>query len=237
MPRFGGSASRGFGASGGFPGGRGSAVAVLEYAAQERVMAQYLYEHAGVPTDGTNGTYAHIAPPGALLINTDAKTLYQNTNTQDSPVWTERSASGGGSGFAAETTHLAAVAAGSGHGFPLWPDPLNAFWNDGFTVESDHYGLKVPVAGRYHYDFVAILDTDTSSVPHSIFPQLQGGAPVGYSADQKIAAPFTDEQRLFHSGYRNITTEDVLYVAVSHDGDGTMGVQVRLLLQYVGPAT
>jgi hypothetical protein len=66
-------------------------VAILEYAAQERVMAQYLYEHAGVPTDGTNGTYAHIALPGALLIDTDAKTLYQNTNTQASPVWTERS--------------------------------------------------------------------------------------------------------------------------------------------------
>jgi hypothetical protein len=95
MPRLGGSASRGFGASGGFPGGRGSAVAILDYAAQERVMAQYLYEHAGVPTDGTNGTYAHIAPPGALLIDTDAKTLYQNTGTQASPVWTER---GGGSG-------------------------------------------------------------------------------------------------------------------------------------------
>jgi hypothetical protein len=74
-------------------------VAILDYAAQERVMAQYLYEHAGVPTDGTNGTYAHVALPGALLIDTDAKTLYQNTGTQASPVWTERSAaSGGGSG-------------------------------------------------------------------------------------------------------------------------------------------
>jgi hypothetical protein len=96
MPRFGGSASRGFGASGGFPGGRGSAVAIIDYAAQERVMAQYLYEHAGVPTDGTNGTYAHVALPGALLIDTDAKTLYQNTGTQASPVWTERSATSGG---------------------------------------------------------------------------------------------------------------------------------------------
>jgi hypothetical protein len=96
MPRFGGSASRGFGASGGFPGGRGSAVAILDYAAQERIVAQYLYEHAGAPTDGTNGTYAHVAPPGALLIDTDAKTLYQNTGTQASPVWTERSAPSGG---------------------------------------------------------------------------------------------------------------------------------------------
>jgi hypothetical protein len=98
MPRLSGRSSRGFGASGSFPGGLGSAVAILEYAAQERVMAQYLYEHAGVPTDGTNGTYAHVALPGALLIDTDAKTLYQNTGTQASPVWTERSASGGGSG-------------------------------------------------------------------------------------------------------------------------------------------
>jgi hypothetical protein len=96
MPRFGGSASRGFGASGGFPGGRGSAVAILDYAAQERIVAQYLYEHAGVPTDGTNGTYAHVALPGALLIDIDAKTLYQNTGTQASPVWTERAPSGSG---------------------------------------------------------------------------------------------------------------------------------------------
>jgi hypothetical protein len=70
-------------------------VAILEYAAQERVMAQYLYEHAGAPTDGTNGTYAHVALPGALLIDTDAKTLYQNTGTQASPVWTERGAASG----------------------------------------------------------------------------------------------------------------------------------------------
>jgi hypothetical protein len=96
MPRFGGSASRGFGASGGFPGGRGSAVAILDYAAQERIVAQYLYDHAGVPTDGTNGTYAQVALPGALLIDIDAKTLYQNTGTQASPVWTERSAASGG---------------------------------------------------------------------------------------------------------------------------------------------
>jgi hypothetical protein len=99
MPRLSGRSSRGFGASGSFPGGLGSAVAILEYAAQERIVAQYLYEHAGVPTDGTNGTYAHVALPGALLIDTDAKTLYQNTGTQASPTWTERSApSGGGSG-------------------------------------------------------------------------------------------------------------------------------------------
>jgi hypothetical protein len=106
MPRLSGRSSRGFGASGSFPGGLGSAVAILDYAAQERVMAQYLYEHAGVPTDGTNGTYAHIALPGALLIDTDAKTLYQNTGTQASPVWTERAPSGGGS-----TPNLAAVLA------------------------------------------------------------------------------------------------------------------------------
>jgi len=45
------------------------------------------WRNAGVPTNGTSGTYAAIAEAGDLLINTTNKAVYQNTGTQASPVW------------------------------------------------------------------------------------------------------------------------------------------------------
>ena len=41
----------------------------------------------GAPVNGGSGTFAGIAPPGALLA-TDEPAFYQNTNTQASPTWT-----------------------------------------------------------------------------------------------------------------------------------------------------
>jgi hypothetical protein len=55
------------------------------------------YTNAGVPTSGTSGTLAGVAEPGALLVDSTNKTLYQNTNTLASPTWTQfavRSAAG-----------------------------------------------------------------------------------------------------------------------------------------------
>lgn len=53
-----------------------------------------IWRNAGVPTDGVNGTYAAIAEKGDLLIDSTNATLYQNTNTQASPTWTLKAASG-----------------------------------------------------------------------------------------------------------------------------------------------
>lgn len=47
-----------------------------------------IYQNAGTPTNGTSGTYAGIAPKGALLVDTTNAVLYINTNTQASPTWT-----------------------------------------------------------------------------------------------------------------------------------------------------
>lgn len=47
-----------------------------------------VFTFAGAPSNGTSGTLVGIAAPGALLINTTSKTLYQNTNTLASPTWT-----------------------------------------------------------------------------------------------------------------------------------------------------
>lgn len=51
---------------------------------------------AGAPTDGVS--YAGIAAPGQLLIDTLNKTLYQNTGTQASPIWTLITPGAGGGG-------------------------------------------------------------------------------------------------------------------------------------------
>jgi hypothetical protein len=76
-----------------------------------------VYTNAGAPTNGTSGTLAGIADPGALLINTTAKTLYQQTGTLASPTWTQfTTASGSGAftgtfdGLVGSVTPAAAVA-------------------------------------------------------------------------------------------------------------------------------
>jgi hypothetical protein len=46
------------------------------------------YLNAGAPTNGTSGTHAGAAVPGALLSDTTNGKLYVNTNTQASPTWT-----------------------------------------------------------------------------------------------------------------------------------------------------
>lgn len=44
---------------------------------------------AGVPVDGTSGTFAKKAPKGAPLYDTANGVAYVNTGTQASPVWTK----------------------------------------------------------------------------------------------------------------------------------------------------
>lgn len=44
--------------------------------------------NAGAPTNGTSGTFAGQAGPGAILIDYTNAKLYQNTNTLASPTWT-----------------------------------------------------------------------------------------------------------------------------------------------------
>lgn len=46
-----------------------------------------VWPHAGVPVNGTSGTFAGLAQPGDLLADTTNKVLYQNTNTLASPTW------------------------------------------------------------------------------------------------------------------------------------------------------
>lgn len=53
------------------------------------------WRNAGAPTNGTSGTYAGIAEPGDLLIDTTNMHLFINTNTQASPTWSKVIACGG----------------------------------------------------------------------------------------------------------------------------------------------
>lgn len=45
---------------------------------------------AGAPVDGVSGSAAGKASTGALLVNTVAGTLFQNTGTISSPTWVAR---------------------------------------------------------------------------------------------------------------------------------------------------
>lgn len=53
----------------------------------------------GGPVNGTSGSFAGVAPVGALL-ETDEPALYQNTGTVNSPTWTAITATGGNASFA-----------------------------------------------------------------------------------------------------------------------------------------
>lgn len=54
----------------------------------DSLLHSYVFINDGAPTDGTSGTFADIAPPGALLIDTSNTKLHINTNTKASPTWT-----------------------------------------------------------------------------------------------------------------------------------------------------
>lgn len=57
------------------------------------------YTTPGATSNGTNGTLAGVADPGALLIGTNVTSgvtkFYQNTNTKASPTWTALTTSSG----------------------------------------------------------------------------------------------------------------------------------------------
>src|SRR5579863_6946710 len=64
---------------------------------QNGIQSVAIFTNAGVPTSGAAGTAFGVAGPGALLVDTTNKTLYQNTNTLASPTWTQLTLGGGGS--------------------------------------------------------------------------------------------------------------------------------------------
>lgn len=47
------------------------------------------WKNAGSPTDGTSGTLATIAEPGDLLVDSTNGVLYLNSNTKESPTWSQ----------------------------------------------------------------------------------------------------------------------------------------------------
>lgn len=47
------------------------------------------FVNAGAPTDGTSGTYAGYAAPGAILYDYTNGAAYLNVNTKASPIWTK----------------------------------------------------------------------------------------------------------------------------------------------------
>ena len=61
---------------------------ILDTKEGDRVLPIYLANAAGAPVNGTSGTLAGVAPKGALLMSQEVA-LYQNTNTQTSPTWSQ----------------------------------------------------------------------------------------------------------------------------------------------------
>ena len=65
---------------------------VLDTAVGDSILP--IFTANGSPTNGTNGTFAGVAGPGALLLTTEPA-LYQNTNTKASPTWSVIESLGG----------------------------------------------------------------------------------------------------------------------------------------------
>jgi hypothetical protein len=107
------------------------------------------WRNAGAPTDGVNGTYANIAEKGDLLIDSTNATLYQNTNTQASPTWSQISSGGvtldgaydyGGAGVGKAITAdngavaISSTAADNNGILTLTKDPVGAQSGAGLTI-------------------------------------------------------------------------------------------------------
>jgi hypothetical protein len=70
-----------------------SAIRASSYTVSNEYYGYTLFVNNGVPTNGTSGTLAGIAnnTKGSLLVDVENGKLYQNTNTVDSPTWTDAS--------------------------------------------------------------------------------------------------------------------------------------------------
>uniref|UniRef100_A0A6M3INL2 Uncharacterized protein n=1 Tax=viral metagenome TaxID=1070528 RepID=A0A6M3INL2_9ZZZZ len=101
-----------------------------------------VWRNAGVPTNGTAGTYYGVADPGDLLINTTNMQLYINTNTQASPTWSLVSASGSITNVLADTYlttgQAGIITAGADNIYLYLPTYVNH--------EGLHYLVKVTAA-------------------------------------------------------------------------------------------
>lgn len=71
------------------------------------------WRNAGAPTDGTSGSFAGQAEKGDLLVDSTNGGLYQNTNTQASPTWTQLAAAGASLGVVGDMAAAGTAAANS----------------------------------------------------------------------------------------------------------------------------
>lgn len=134
-----------------------------------------VYQSDTTPVDGTSGTYVGLAPAGALLVapnGDDEWTLYQNTGTQASPTWTEKAASGGGSGLAYADFQLTDAQIKQ---LPLTPVTVVAAPGSGLVWEPIGATLVLDsTAGAY------VIPIDAPSPPR--FVLNRGGTAVLFSA-------------------------------------------------------
>jgi hypothetical protein len=68
---------------------KGKVAAVYGGIFQNGIASGAAFLNAGAPSNGTGGTFANAAPKGSLLLDVTNATMYQNTNTQASPTWTQ----------------------------------------------------------------------------------------------------------------------------------------------------
>jgi hypothetical protein len=125
---------------------------------------------AGAPVDGTSGSFAGVAEKGALLLDTTNGTLYQNTGTKASPVWSLFAKTGealmGSSLKVGSGTKTAAATAGAA----TLNKPAGVITSEALTTEADaEYELTLTNSEIAAADqvFASVQNgTNTQGVPY-----------------------------------------------------------------------
>lgn len=142
---------------------------------QDNIARLLPHRNAGLPTNGTSGTFANYAAIGSLLIDTTGGGLYQNEGTIASPTWVLVS----GGILASSALSKQFSVAGVGNGADTTEDtlftytlPANALASVGNEIDITAWGT---VAATSATKTVKVY-FGTSIVPSAVYTTTQTGS-------------------------------------------------------------
>lgn len=181
---------------------------VLDTKIGDVVLPIYLANAAGSPVNGTSGTLAGVAPPGALLM-TQEVALYQNTNTQASPTWSPLANDG-----------AAAITAGTINGASIGQSTPAA---GSFTqLSAQVAGSGNTIAAGTTSAQTPIVDT-TSNVTTADATHIAAILPTGVQGDQRL---------VYNSGGASAQTISVYCQGTDTIDGGSAGGHVTLTVAH-----
>lgn len=132
--------------------------------------------NAGIPTNGTSGTFARYAGKGCLLIDITNGNLYQNTGTKTSPVWTGVASLPGSTSF---ITANGSISPHTATNYVISKSGSTSITLAAPTVTVDD-GVRISITSNTAFVHVVtaagLLQTGTAFVNSIVFPAFAGAS-------------------------------------------------------------